>query len=176
MSANVPDYVKEYVDRGKSLDDSERYDEAIAIYRQALEKYPDVAVLHNNLGCSLANKERYEEAAKEFIQAITLTTLNREAGLPVPSSYPSEPEQNLRTAQSLITGKAPKPSTNFFLEVFFLSALFAILIAFLAVGYLVLTGSNITEAYQFTYTRQLWFLFPGVVLALFVASIRGNKK
>jgi len=84
MSSNVPDYVKDYVDRGKKLDDAGRYDEAIEVYGQALVNYPNIAVLHNNLGCSLANKGMYEEAARAFMQAVTLTPLNRQANIAVP--------------------------------------------------------------------------------------------
>ncbi len=104
MKVNVPDYVKKYNDRASELMDQDQYAEAIIIYRQALDEYPDIAVLHNNLGCCLANQERYEEAAEEFQRAIDLTPVNRRAGVVTPQSYPEEPKQNLLAVQSRIQG------------------------------------------------------------------------
>lgn len=177
MSSNVPDFIKPYVDRGKALDDSGQHDEAIAVYREALAKHPEMAVLHNNLGCALANKERYAEAATEFMQAIKLTPLNRQSGITVPKTYPAEPEQNLRAVQDITKGSmlpsAPARSgANPFLEVFILAPIFALMGALLTVGYLFFNGSTLAEAYKFSYARQFWFLLSGTVLALVVTFMR----
>lgn len=109
MRQNVPDYIKPYVDRAGQYESKEKYDEAITIYREALDRYPNIAALRNNLGCCLANLERYEEAKNEFLQAIALTLINRQKGIVVPDSYPEEPQQNLRTVQAYIDGTQPAP-------------------------------------------------------------------
>jgi hypothetical protein len=109
MRSNVPDYVKEYVARAEQFEREDRYDEAIAVYRQALALYPNIAVLHNNLGCHLVNQEKYEEAKREFQKALALTPVNRQAGIVIPDSYPEEPRRNLRAAEAYSKGTFPAP-------------------------------------------------------------------
>ncbi len=104
MEQNFPDYTKSYNDRAQEFEKKGKYDEAIAIYREALDRYPDLAGLHNNLGCCLANKYEYQQAAEEFEKAIALTPINRQEGIVTPDSYPEEPMQNLRAVQGLDKG------------------------------------------------------------------------
>jgi tetratricopeptide (TPR) repeat protein len=102
---NVPPELKPFVDRVRQLGDENRYDEAVAAAREAVSRFPDLAVVHNNLGCSLANLELYDEAAGAFERAVALTTKNREAGIVTPPSYPQEPARNLRAVRELLAGK-----------------------------------------------------------------------
>jgi tetratricopeptide (TPR) repeat protein len=46
-----------------------RYDEAAAEYRRALERRPDSAILHYNLGTALLQAGRYEEARRHLARA-----------------------------------------------------------------------------------------------------------
>lgn len=110
MKPNVPDHIKPYVDRAKQLENVDSYDEALSVYREALSLYPDIAVLHNNLGCALANLKRYNEAKREFLQAITLTSINRQNGIMVPDSYPQESMQNLKAIEAILSGETAYPA------------------------------------------------------------------
>lgn len=107
MRQNVPSNIQEYVDRAKHFESMDKDDKAIDVLRQALVQYPDIAVLHNNLGCALANQGKYEEAKEEFLLAITLTGANRNAGIITPECYPQEPEHNLRAAESYLKSRGP---------------------------------------------------------------------
>jgi tetratricopeptide (TPR) repeat protein len=48
-----------------------KLDEAIADYRQVLEKYPDLAQVRSNLGAALAGTGRYSEAIVEYNRALS---------------------------------------------------------------------------------------------------------
>lgn len=104
MRTNVPNEVVPYTDRISELEREGRYDEAVEVCRVALERFPDIAVLHNNLGCQLGNLELYEDAAAAFRRAVELTAHNRAARIVTPSSYPGEPEKNLRAIRAHLSG------------------------------------------------------------------------
>ena len=57
-SAFKPDDANAYCDKGKSLDELGRYDEAIKCYDKAIELEPDDFVAHHKKGLALANLRR----------------------------------------------------------------------------------------------------------------------
>lgn len=57
---------------GATLANSGKSEQALPIYKQALEKRPNYARGWLNLGISLANLNRYQDAAKAYVQALHL--------------------------------------------------------------------------------------------------------
>ncbi|HOE97577.1 MAG TPA: tetratricopeptide repeat protein [Candidatus Sumerlaeota bacterium] len=57
--------------QGNELYHQERYDEAVAAYRQALEKAPDSARIQYNLGSALAQQGQYADAEQVLRQTAT---------------------------------------------------------------------------------------------------------
>jgi tetratricopeptide (TPR) repeat protein len=105
MRPNVPDAVKPYIDRAQAFEKNDEYDEAIKLYREALARFPDDPVLHNNLGCALANLKRYDDAKHHFEKAIALTEHSRQQNLLVPRGYPEIPKENLCSLRTCIKNK-----------------------------------------------------------------------
>ncbi len=103
---NVPPDVQPFVDRMTELEREGRYDEALAAARDVVDRFPHLAVLHNNLGCSLANLQFYGEAAVAFARAVELTPQNRARGIITPASYPQEPTNNQNAVRELLAGRA----------------------------------------------------------------------
>ena len=63
----------ELVARGNNLMGRGDFDGAITAYRKALEKSPDLAIAHNNLGWALQGKGDIEGARKAYEAAIAAT-------------------------------------------------------------------------------------------------------
>lgn len=61
-----------YLTYGNSLDASKKSDEALAVYRQGLQRYPDSYLLYFNQGVTLAGQEKEDEAVASFQHAIGL--------------------------------------------------------------------------------------------------------
>ncbi|MFD1470529.1 tetratricopeptide repeat protein [Hymenobacter caeli] len=61
-----------YATYGNSLDAGQRPAEALAVYRQALLRYPDSYILYFNQGVTLAGQEREAEAVASFQHALAL--------------------------------------------------------------------------------------------------------
>jgi len=59
-----------YNNLGNLLDDQDRFEEAEAAYRQAIEKDPNYAAAYSNLGNLLDDQDRFEEAEAGYRQAI----------------------------------------------------------------------------------------------------------
>jgi Tfp pilus assembly protein PilF len=53
-------------------DEAQRFDEAVAVCKNALSKHPDNAALHLNLGIALASKADQAGATKEFDEALRI--------------------------------------------------------------------------------------------------------
>ena len=94
--------IKSYIDNAIKFEINNGYNEAISILQEAIFKYPNFAILHNNLGCSYANIKEYNLAKDEFIKAINLTTENRKNNIITPDSYPIDPINNLKKLEKLI--------------------------------------------------------------------------
>ena len=71
-SAVKPGDANAYCDKGKSLADLGRYDEAITCYDKAIELKPDFDLAHRDKGLALANLGRYDDAIKCCDKAIEL--------------------------------------------------------------------------------------------------------
>jgi len=61
-----------YNNLGMILDDQDRFDEAVAMYLQALRLKPDLTEAHNNVSASLVGLGRLEEARQHIVEAIRL--------------------------------------------------------------------------------------------------------
>jgi len=57
---------------GRELQRAERWDEAAAVYREALERFNEFAEFHFQLAECLARTERYSEAQRHYAQALEL--------------------------------------------------------------------------------------------------------
>ncbi len=62
----------ELVKQGRKLNNEGKQDEALALYRQALQKSPDLYEAHSAAGIALDLKGQYAEARKELARAIEL--------------------------------------------------------------------------------------------------------
>lgn len=67
-----PRFGKAYYNLGNVLLDQKKYDEAIAMYRKAIESGFNTPEVHNNLGLALMRIGDHEGAEKEFLEAIKL--------------------------------------------------------------------------------------------------------
>ncbi len=61
-----------HLDIGNAYYKSEKYQEAIESYKQALRIDPNDIEAHNNLGATYGNSGKYEEAIESFKQAIRI--------------------------------------------------------------------------------------------------------
>jgi tetratricopeptide (TPR) repeat protein len=68
--AASPAEPKELVEQGRKLNAEGKHDEALALYRQALEKSPDLYEAHLATGITLDLKGQYEEARRHLAKAI----------------------------------------------------------------------------------------------------------
>ncbi|OUO65072.1 tetratricopeptide repeat protein, partial [Thomasclavelia spiroformis] len=57
---------------GTILHEMKRYEEALQVKRELVEKYPSNARYHDSLGTTLHEMKRYEEALKEAEKAVEL--------------------------------------------------------------------------------------------------------
>jgi antitoxin component YwqK of YwqJK toxin-antitoxin module len=62
---------------GSALDDLGRSEEALAVYDDAIKKYPNDFLLHYNRGVTLFLAKRYNEAEKAFIRAAQLNPVHQ---------------------------------------------------------------------------------------------------
>ncbi|MEG4321087.1 MULTISPECIES: tetratricopeptide repeat protein [unclassified Microcoleus] len=63
---------KDYHSLGNSLQESGRFDEAVAAYRKAVELNPDFSWSYHNLGDVLLKLERWEDAVAAYTKAVEL--------------------------------------------------------------------------------------------------------
>ena len=67
-----PDYAEALSNRGTTLRELKRFEEALASYDRALKVRPDFAEAHNNLGAALMQLGRLSEAGAAFERAVEL--------------------------------------------------------------------------------------------------------
>ncbi len=73
MDENINPDAQVYLDIAEQFEQEGNYDEAIRVYHTAIELYPGLAILHNNLGCCLANQNLFDEAKQEFLRVIEIS-------------------------------------------------------------------------------------------------------
>jgi tetratricopeptide (TPR) repeat protein len=69
---NIPEVATQYFNEGNQLLEEGKLEEAIAIFRRAIEVSPDISWCHQNLGEALAKLGQLEEAIAAFRRAIKL--------------------------------------------------------------------------------------------------------
>lgn len=69
---NIPEVATQYFNEGNQLLEEGKLEEAIAIFRRAIEVSPDISWCHQNLGEALAKLGQLEEAIAAFGRAIEL--------------------------------------------------------------------------------------------------------
>src|SRR5260370_27206651 len=70
--APAPGSPADLVQRGEKLRGNGKLDDALALYRQALEKSPDLYEAHLGMGVALDLKGDYAEAREHFTKAIAV--------------------------------------------------------------------------------------------------------
>ncbi len=71
----------EELEKGNQLLDADKYEQAEAVYRDALQKYPETTPLQTQLAFALVQQKKYREA-----EEIILTVLNKEP-LDMPANW-----------------------------------------------------------------------------------------
>jgi hypothetical protein len=104
----VPDEIQKNVDEALAEAKKMNYSAAVAIYKKIIPKFPEMSILHNNLGCCLARLKKYDEAETEFIEALSLIQFNRDKGTYVSRSYTKELRRNLIKLYKTIISNANK--------------------------------------------------------------------
>ncbi len=79
QAAARPDDAKELVKQGRQLKNEGKQDEALALYRQALQKSPDLYEAHLSAGIALDLKGEYESARQHFFKAIEVAPAESKA-------------------------------------------------------------------------------------------------
>jgi len=83
----VTDELKDLLQKGNDLFDQKKYDEAIAIYKQILEKYPDAYIIYKNIGNCYFNQEKYEEAEAAYLKILEKDPQNVDAIILIGNTY-----------------------------------------------------------------------------------------
>lgn len=83
----VSEDLKKVLVQGNLLFDQNKYEEAAAVYRDILEKYPDSYVIGINLGNCYFALERYEEAEAQYLKVLEKEPGNTDALLGVGNAH-----------------------------------------------------------------------------------------
>jgi tetratricopeptide (TPR) repeat protein len=75
----APGSPADLVQRGQKLSHDGRFDDALALYRQALDKSPDLYDAHLSMGMALDLKGEYSEAREHFTKAIEVAPADSKA-------------------------------------------------------------------------------------------------
>src|SRR4051812_8764812 len=73
-AASDPNQPAELVKQGRKLSDEGKYDEALALVKQAMEANPDLADAHLATGVALGLKGEYDQAREHIAKAIELSS------------------------------------------------------------------------------------------------------
>ncbi len=83
----ITDELKDLLLKGNELFDQKKYEEAIVIYQQILEKYPDAYIIYKNIGNCYFQQEKYEEAEKEYQKILEKDPQNIDAMILIGNTY-----------------------------------------------------------------------------------------
>lgn len=78
---------KTWFERGNELRKEGRLEEAVAAYQESINRNPNAAVVHYNLGLIYKNLRRYEEAASTLETAVKMEPENLDAHLALGNVY-----------------------------------------------------------------------------------------
>jgi tetratricopeptide (TPR) repeat protein len=76
-----------YMTIGSGLDETGRREDAIAVYKAAIKRVPNFALLHYNLGLTLIRSEKYGEAKQALQKGLLLDPNHRSSHLLLGSVY-----------------------------------------------------------------------------------------
>ncbi len=79
--------LKEELTRGNQLFDEKKYEEAAAVFKTMLEKYPEAYVLNKNIGNCYFAQEQYDRAEEYYLKILEKEPANPEAILLIGNCY-----------------------------------------------------------------------------------------
>lgn len=83
----VTDELKNLLQKGNDLFDQKKYDEAIAIYQEILQKHPDAYIIYKNIGNCYFNQEKYDEAEAAYLKILEKDPWNVDAIILIGNTY-----------------------------------------------------------------------------------------
>ena len=83
----ITDDVKDLLEKGNQLFEQKKYDEAQAIYKDILGKYPDAYPIYRNLGNCYFAQEKYDLAEQNYMKVLEKDPKNVEATIAIGNCY-----------------------------------------------------------------------------------------
>lgn len=83
----VTDELKDLLQKGNELFEQKKYDEAITLYNEILQKYPDAYIIYKNIGNCYFNQEKYEEAEAAYLKILEKDPQNVDAIILIGNTY-----------------------------------------------------------------------------------------
>ncbi len=83
----LTDELKDELNRGNQLFDEKKYEEAIAVFKAMLDKYPDAYILNKNIGNCYFAQEQYDLAEEYYHKILDREPGNAEAMLLIGNCY-----------------------------------------------------------------------------------------
>lgn len=88
----ITDELKDLLMKGNELFEQKRYEEAISIYQEILQKYPDAYIIYKNIGNCYFQQEKYAEAEKEYQKILEKDPQNIDAMILIGNTYANRGE------------------------------------------------------------------------------------
>ncbi|MGQ9472074.1 MAG: tetratricopeptide repeat protein [Candidatus Aminicenantales bacterium] len=88
----ITDELKDLLVKGNELFEQKRYEEAILIYQEILQKYPDAYIIYKNIGNCYFQQEKYAEAEKEYQKILEKDPQNIDAMILIGNTYANRGE------------------------------------------------------------------------------------
>ena len=94
-SENLPftEEVKPELNRGNQLFEEKKYDEAVAVFKGILEKFPDAYVINKNIGNCYFQQEKYGLAEEAYLKILEKNPDDVDAKLLIGNSYANRGQQ-----------------------------------------------------------------------------------
>lgn len=83
----ITEELREELNSGNSLFGAGEYEKAITAYKTVIEKFPDAAVLYQNIGNCYFQMEQYDQAEKNYLKVLEKDTENVDAMLSIGNTY-----------------------------------------------------------------------------------------
>ncbi|MCX7973814.1 MAG: tetratricopeptide repeat protein [Candidatus Aminicenantes bacterium] len=83
----ITDDLKMLLQKGNDLFEQKKYEEAIIVYNEVLQKYPDAYIIYKNIGNCYFNLEKYEEAEAAYQKILDKDPQNVDAIILIGNTY-----------------------------------------------------------------------------------------